>query len=78
MYLKLNTTIILIFKILDVGVVGPKAHDTPLYWAQNLSGGLGPSEEEKTPSRGPTLVNEQVGQGHEGTIRYAEDKGHLG
>ena len=62
----------------SVGVLGPKTHYPHLYWARNLSRGLGPSEEEKTPSRGPTLVNDPVGQGHKGTIRYAKDKGHLG
>ena len=46
-----------------VGVLGPKAHYPPLYWAQNLSRGLGLSEEEKTPSRGPILVNDQVSLG---------------
>ena len=61
-----------------VGVLGPKAHYPHLYWAWHLSQGLEPSEEKKTPSRGPTLVNDQVGQGHEGTIRYTKDKGHLG
>ena len=45
----------------SVGVLGPEAHYPHLYWARNLSRGLGPSEEEKTPSRGPTLVNDQVG-----------------
>ena len=61
-----------------VGVLGPETHYLHLYWAQNLSRELGPFEEEKTLSRGPTLVNDQVNQGHKGTIRYAEDKGHLG
>ena len=62
----------------SVGVLGPEAHYPHLHWARNLSRGLGLFEEEKTPSRGPTLVNDQVDQGHEGTIRYAKDKGHLG
>ena len=64
--------------IKTVGVLGLEARYRHLYWARNLSQGLGPSEKEKTPSRGPTLVNDQVGQGYEGTIRYAKDKGHLG
>ena len=45
----------------SVGVLGPEAHYPHLYWARNLSRGLGPSEEKKTLSRGPTLVNDQVG-----------------
>ena len=68
----------IIIIIIIVGVLGPETHYPHLYWAQTLSRGLGSSEEEKTPSRGPTLVNDQVGQGYEGTIKYAEDKGHLG
>ena len=44
-----------------VGVLGPEAHYPHLYWTRNLSRELGSSEEDKTPSRGPTLVNDQVG-----------------
>ena len=57
----MDNNFIMNFELLVYGVLGPEAHYPHLYWARNLSQGLGPSEEKKTLSRGPTLVNNQVG-----------------
>ena len=65
-------------KILCVGVLGPEAHNSHLYWAQNMSRGLGLSKDRGTPLRGLALMNDQVCQGYKGTIKYAKDKDHLG
>ena len=70
-------------KILCVGVLGPEAHNSHLYWAQNMSRGLGLSKDRGTPltshlCRGLALMNDQVSQGYKGTIKYAKDKDHLG